>query len=220
MDILRHIILPSPANGRSNADLATPLSCDGRSEDLRSGGRPPSEYDARDSILDFRRETDHSLGVTCRTNRGAPSNSEFDEGKTLATRHPHPDSMKAISTRGKEQSRGGLEKLPDGSRDYHETMKRLKPQRSNGVCFFWYNDKVCDRDPANPQKPGRVCPYLHKLDTSQPDLKIARFPPWMHPRDPCGLALYPRKDKGWMVKGDVEKRQPATKKRTNRRIKI
>jgi len=77
-------------------------------------------------------------------------------------------------------------------------LESTRPQPKLKICFWWYHDLTCDRNPANPdRKSGKPCLASHTLDGV--DMKTARltyFPKWMH-RQVCGLPLCPCRELGW-----------------------
>ncbi|KAK4548022.1 hypothetical protein LTR36_010742 [Oleoguttula mirabilis] len=68
------------------------------------------------------------------------------------------------------------------------------PQLSQKICFFWYHHGTCHRNPANPTRTGKPCPYQHSLDASRDAvLSISKKVSWLH-KAACGLPLCPWKD--------------------------
>ncbi|KAK5136334.1 hypothetical protein LTR08_003707 [Meristemomyces frigidus] len=71
------------------------------------------------------------------------------------------------------------------------------PTKSNKLCHHWYHRGQCYRDPANPTKPGKLCPYDHHLPSGNgPKPELSTVPAWVH-KGPCGLELCPWKDREW-----------------------
>ncbi|KAK3699199.1 hypothetical protein LTR37_016560 [Vermiconidia calcicola] len=98
------------------------------------------------------------------------------------------------NTHGSMTSRHDSIQAEGVSLNHHNGNKKL--------CFYWYHYKSCDRDPANPQKSGKSCPYLHSLDPSDVNVKVSGVPRWVH-NFACDLQFCTFKGKEWTPRDRV-----------------
>ena len=133
-----------------------------------------------------------------------PEDGEITETETSHPMATHRSSATDPNDPSHTHNAAAIKSLPDGT-----TVTTQRPR--NKICFVWYHGKVCDRDPANPKKPGKLCPYLHALNVGEQNIEISSFPPgigrYLHKGGPRGLELCSWRDKILWSKGFKEKQE-------------
>ena len=196
MDLLEHLITPSTAASEHSLHPASPPSGDNQSGNLcgSTTNQEPLLVIIGAGIGAPRDSHSPTVGKYWRgSNLASPTSDvgiqggEINEGDSSLTTTP------TISKTLESESRASDEEHSSECGPVNATTGRQATRRKNSICCFWYHGKICDRDPANPRKPGKPCPHLHTLGVGEEGAKMTNFAPGvgrlLHKEGPCGLEL-------------------------------